>query len=84
MRRVLVPHRLAILTFVRAAPPSARNGARKDRWEAVSELLEAPADVPGDKSAGYCGGVGDWRRFGEKGGERGRSAEGDNETNSSL
>ena len=57
MRRVLVPHRLAIPIRVRAAPPSARSVERAGRREPVSEPFEAPADVPGDKSAGYCGGV---------------------------
>ena len=65
MRRVLVPHRLAIPIPVRAASPSARSVEWEGRREPVSELLEALADAPGDNSARYCGGV-RWRgrRFG--------------------
>ena len=60
MRKVFVPHRLAIPTSVRAAPPSVRSVERDGRRKPVSELLEALADAPGDKSARYCGGV-RWR-----------------------
>ena len=57
MRRVIAPHRLVILTSVRAAPPSARGVERKGKREPVSPPLEALADAPGDNSAIYCGGV---------------------------
>ena len=80
MRRVIVPHRLAIPTSVRAAPPSAsrveKEGMRappsasrvekEGMREPVSPLLEALAEAPGDNSAKYCGGV---RRRGRSFGE---------------
>ena len=55
MRRVIVPHRLAIPTSVRAAPPSASRVEKEGMREPVSPLLEALAgDAPGDNSAKYC------------------------------
>ena len=53
MRRVVGPHRLAILTSVRAAPPSARSAEREGRREPVSPLFEALANGPGGNPAIY-------------------------------
>ena len=85
MRRVIAPHRLAILTPVRAALPRANKCGGGDKREPVSHLLETLADDPGDNSARYCGGVrlrereSLWSRAAqgerEEGKEEGRSAE---------
>ena len=57
MRRVIVPHRLAIPTSVRAAPPSSRSVEREGGGNRCRLCLRRLVDALSDISESYCGGV---------------------------